>query len=141
MHTDKESYLKHYLSLNMTRDARGILTVAFHSNGGPLNFSARDHTDFVDAFYRISQDRANKVVIFTGTGGDFISGIDFSSFGNVADPEVLEYSPDSRGFVPPRREPGSGVPVIAAVEGRLNVHSEYALIANANHCRGRRDVQ
>ena len=69
----------------MTRDAEGVLLVELHTNGGPLTFTAQDHTDFVEAFYRIAQDRANKIVILTGMGGEFIPGIDFSSFGNVAD--------------------------------------------------------
>lgn len=77
-----------YSSLKMARDAQGVLVVEFHSKGEPLTFTARDHTESVDAFYRISQDRANTVVIFTGTGGQFITGIDFASFGNVADPGV-----------------------------------------------------
>src|ERR1700752_1614515 len=68
-------YFTAYSSLKMNRDARGVLVVEFHTKGGPLTFTARDHTDFVDAFYRIGQDRANAVVIFTGTGGHFIAGI------------------------------------------------------------------
>jgi hypothetical protein len=28
--------------------------------------TAQGHTEFVDAFYRIAQDRANKIVILTG---------------------------------------------------------------------------
>jgi enoyl-CoA hydratase/carnithine racemase len=32
----------------------------------------------VDAFYRIAQDRSNKIVILTGVGGEFIPSIDFS---------------------------------------------------------------
>jgi hypothetical protein len=39
----------------------GILVVEFHTDAGPLIFTAQDHTEFVDAFYRISQDRANKI--------------------------------------------------------------------------------
>lgn len=78
----------------MTRDAVGVLLVEFHHQGGPLVFTAQDHTDFVEAFYRIAQDRANQVVILTGAGGDFIPGIDFPSFGNVADPGV--WSPMGR---------------------------------------------
>lgn len=66
--------------------------VEFHTDGGPLTFTAQDHTEFADAFYRISQDRANKIVILTGTGEEFILGIDFSSFGNVADPQNWEKS-------------------------------------------------
>jgi enoyl-CoA hydratase/carnithine racemase len=88
MHTLQLDYFTAYRSLKLTRDANGVLVAEFHSNGGPFIFTAQDHTQFVDAVYRISQDRANKIVILTGAGGDFIPGIDFSSFGNVADPAV-----------------------------------------------------
>src|SRR5437899_12038161 len=88
MHTTQPAYFSAYRSVKMTRDAEGVLVVELHTNGGPLTFTAQDHTDFVDAFYRISQDRTNKIVMLTGTGGQFIPGIDFSSFGNVPDPAV-----------------------------------------------------
>jgi enoyl-CoA hydratase/carnithine racemase len=81
-------YFTTYRSLKLSRDVQGVLVVEFHTKGGPLTFTAQDHTDFVDAFYRISQDRENKIVILTGAGGEFIPGIDFATFGNVADPEV-----------------------------------------------------
>jgi hypothetical protein len=58
-----------YRSLKLTRDADGVLLVEFHSEGGPFRFTAQDHTEFVDAFYRIAQDRANKIVILSGAGG------------------------------------------------------------------------
>jgi len=51
-------------------------------------FTAHDHTECVDALYRIAQGRVNTIVILTGAGGECISGIDFSSFGNVTDPGV-----------------------------------------------------
>jgi enoyl-CoA hydratase/carnithine racemase len=88
METTDPAYFAAYPSLKMTRDARGVLVVEFHSHGGPLTFTAEDHTDFVDAFYRIARDRANQIVILTGTAGQFIPEIDFSSFGNVADFDV-----------------------------------------------------
>ena len=88
MKTEQPAYFTAYRSLRLSRDAQGVLVVEFHTKGGPLTFTAQDHTEFVDAFYRIAQDRENKIVILTGTGGEFIPGIDFSSFGNVADPEV-----------------------------------------------------
>lgn len=105
----------------MTRDGQGILVVEFHTNGGPLIFTAQDHTDFVDAFYRIAQDR--------GTGGEFIPRIDFSSFGDVANPGVWSQVHDE-GVQILENLANIRVPVIAAVEGRANVHSEYALLAN-----------
>jgi enoyl-CoA hydratase/carnithine racemase len=122
-------YFTAYSSLKMTRDARGVLVAEFHTKGEPLKFTAQDHTDFVDAFYRIGQDRTNTVVIFTGTGGHFIPGIDFSSFGNVADPGVWSQTHDE-GVQILENLLNIRVPVIAAVEGRLDVHSEYALLAN-----------
>ncbi|MGB6132392.1 MAG: hypothetical protein WBG54_11465 [Acidobacteriaceae bacterium] len=50
--------------------------------------TAQTHTEFVEAFYRISQDRANKIVILTGAGGDFITDVAWSSWGNPGDPGV-----------------------------------------------------
>jgi enoyl-CoA hydratase/carnithine racemase len=129
MQTSPTNYLAAYRSLRLNRDANGVLVVEFHSDGGSFTFTAQDHTEFVDAFYRIAQDRANKVVIFTGAGGDFIPDIDFSSFGNVADPGVWSQVHDE-GVQILENIANIRVPVIAAVEGRAHVHSEYALLAN-----------
>jgi enoyl-CoA hydratase/carnithine racemase len=122
-------YFGAYRSLKLTRDVLGVLIVEFHSNGGLFTFTAQDHTEFVDAFYRIAQDRANKIVIMTGAGGEFIPGIDFSSFGNVADPGVWSQVHDE-GVQVLENIANIRVPVIAAIEGRVHVHSEYALLAN-----------
>src|SRR6201997_115770 len=129
MNALKANYLDAYRSLKLTRDDKGVLIAEFHSNGGPFTFTAQDHTEFVDAFYRIAQDRANKIVILTGAGGDFIPGIDFATFGNVADPGVWSQAHDE-GVQILENLLNIRVPVIAAVEGRLDVHSEYALLAN-----------
>jgi enoyl-CoA hydratase/carnithine racemase len=122
-------YFNAYRSLKLARDAQGVLVAEFHSNGKPLTFTAQDHTDFVDAFYRIAQDRANKIVILTGTSGEFIPGIDFESFGNIADPDMWSQVHDE-GVQILENLANIRVPVIAAVEGRAHVHSEYALLAN-----------
>src|SRR6202162_2277558 len=124
-----DDYLAAYRSLKLTRDSEGVLVAEFHSNDGPFTFTAQDHTDFVDAFYRIAQDRANKIVILTGAGGEFIPEIDFSSFGNVADPGIWSQVRDE-GAQLLENIANIHVPVIAALEGRAHVHSEYALLAN-----------
>ncbi|MBU6372643.1 MAG: enoyl-CoA hydratase/isomerase family protein [Alphaproteobacteria bacterium] len=123
------AYFTAYRSLRFERDAQGVLVVTFNSKGGPLTFTAQDHTEFVDAFYRIAQDRGNKIVILTGAGGDFIPGIDFPSFGNVADPDVWSQVHDE-GVQILENLANIRVPVIAAVEGKAHVHSEYALMAD-----------
>ncbi len=129
MQGTSSAYFAAYQSLKLTRDGEGVLRVEFHTKGGPLTFTAQDHTDFVDAFYRIAQDRANKIVILAGTGGEFIPRIDFSSFGNVADPDVWSQVQDE-GVQILENLANIRVPVIAAIEGRAHVHSEYALLAN-----------
>jgi enoyl-CoA hydratase/carnithine racemase len=125
----QDDYLTAYRSLKLTRDAEGVLVAEFHSNGGAFTFTAQDHTEFVDAFYRIAQDRANKVVVLTGAGGEFIPYIDFSSFGNVADPGVWSQVHDE-GVQLLENIANIRVPMIAALEGRAHVHSEYALLAS-----------
>ena len=125
----QENYFDAYRGLKLTRDASGVLIAEFNAKAGPFIFTAQDHTEFVDAFYRIAQDRANKIVILTGAGGDFIPSIDFSSFGNVADPGVWSQVHDE-GVQILENIANIRVPVIAAIEGRAHVHSEYALLAN-----------
>lgn len=125
----KADYFNAYRSLKLTRDSSGVLVAEFHTKTGPFTFTAQDHTELVDAFYRIAQDRANKTVILTGAGGEFIPDIDFSSFGNVADPGVWSQVHDE-GVQIIENIANIRVPVIAAVEGRAHVHSEYALLAN-----------
>jgi enoyl-CoA hydratase/carnithine racemase len=125
----RDEYFTAYRSLKMTRDAEGVLVVQFHNNGGPLTFTAEAHTEVVDAFYRISQDRANKIVILTGAGGDFMIGVDWSSFTNVSDPGVWSQIHDE-GVQVLENMANIRVPVIAAIEGRAHIHSEYALLAN-----------
>src|SRR6202051_799131 len=124
-----DNYFTAYRSLKLTRDEDGVLVVQFHSNGGPLTFTAEAHTEVVDAFYRISQDRANKIVILTGAGGDFMTGVDWASFKDVSDPDVWSQIHDE-GLQVLENIANIRVPVIAAIEGRAHIHSEYALLAN-----------
>jgi enoyl-CoA hydratase/carnithine racemase len=129
MQTHQDDYLTAYRSLKLTRDAEGVLVVELHSDGGPCTFSALHHTEVVDAFHRIAQDRANKIVILTGAAGDFIIGVDWASFGEVSDPLVWTRIHDE-GTQVLENIANIRVPVIAAIEGRAHIHSDYALLAN-----------
>jgi enoyl-CoA hydratase/carnithine racemase len=122
----KSDYFTRYEHLALSRDDRGVLTARFTTNNGPIVFTGKDHHDFVSAFFEISRDRANKVVILTGTGSEFFAQIDGPSLGDITDP---------RGWDPTWWEGQKvlqnlldiGVPVIVAVNGPATVHSEYAL--------------
>ena len=58
----------------------GILQMRLHTRGGPLLWGFKDassvHAQLGDAFYEIGRDRDNKVVILTGTGDSFMTGVD-----------------------------------------------------------------
>jgi enoyl-CoA hydratase/carnithine racemase len=125
----QDNYFGAYNNLKLTRDAKGILVAQFHSNGGPFIMTAQAHTEFVDAFYRIAQDRANKIVILTGAGGEFITDVEWSSFSDVSDPGVWSQVHDE-GVQVLENIANIRVPVIAAIEGRAHVHSDYALLAS-----------
>ena len=71
MQTPQADYFVAYRNLKLSRDAKGVLIAEFHSDGGPFIMNAQAHTEFVDAFHRIGQDRANKIVIMTGRGWEF----------------------------------------------------------------------
>src|SRR6202142_4067789 len=125
----QNNYFADYHNLKLTRDDKGVLIAEFHTNGGPFIMTAQSHTEFVDGFYRIAQDRANKIVILAGAGGEFITDVDWSSFGDVTDPGVWSQVHDE-GVQVLENIANMRVPVIAAIEGRAHVHSDYALLAN-----------
>ena len=129
MHNVQSDYFTAYHYVKLTRDAGGVLTVQLHTNGGPCLMTAQTHTEFVEAFYRISQDRDNKIVILTGAGGDFITNVEWSSFGDASDPGIWSQIHDE-GVQALENIANIRVPVIAAIEGRAHIHSDYALLAN-----------
>jgi enoyl-CoA hydratase/carnithine racemase len=129
MNALKANYFDGYRSLSLKRDEDGVLVAEFHTNGGPCIMTAQSHTEFVDGFYRISQDRANKIVILTGAAGQFITDVDWSSFGDGSDPGIWSQVHDE-GVQALENIANIRVPVIAAIEGRAHVHSDYALLAS-----------
>jgi enoyl-CoA hydratase/carnithine racemase len=122
------AYFSKYESLRMSRD-KGVLVVEMHTKGGAITFSAKDHDQFVDAFYEIGRDRSNRVVILTGAGGDWMGKIDFSSFGNVSDPDIWSKVHDE-GTQILENIANIRVPMICAVEGKAWIHTEYCLLSN-----------
>jgi enoyl-CoA hydratase/carnithine racemase len=122
-----ESYHDKYENVRMKRED-GILEVALHTGGGPLVFNGYVHEALVDAFREIGEDRDNHVVILTGTGEEFCTRIS---------PEGFDFFTPT-GYDKILRE-GTKIlenildiqtPMIAAINGPLTVHSEYALLCD-----------
>ena len=122
-----ESYREKYENVRMKRED-GILEVALHTRGGPLEFNGYVHEALVHAFRDIGDDRDNHVVILTGTGHEFCTRISPEGFDFLTPTgydkilregtKVLENLLDIE------------VPMIAALNGPVTVHSEYALLCD-----------
>lgn len=63
-------YATKYQTIRMER-RDGILQISFHTDGGPLRWGLLPHKEFTFAFADIGSDPENRVVIMTGTGGEF----------------------------------------------------------------------
>ncbi|WP_313683742.1 enoyl-CoA hydratase/isomerase family protein [Pantoea sp.] len=123
-----ENYLNSFNNARLTRSDTGVLEVMFHTDGGALLFNGHTHEEFVELFHQIGADPDNRVVILTGAGNAFMENI----------------SPDGFDFFTPRgydkiyREGKKvlmnlldiEVPVIAALNGPVRLHSEYVLLSD-----------
>jgi enoyl-CoA hydratase/carnithine racemase len=123
-----DGYRESFPNARLTRSNTGVLEVALHTNGGALVFNGYTHEQFVDLFHAIGSDHDNRVVILTGSGDAFMDSI----------------SPDGFDFFTPRgfdklyREGKKilmnildiEVPLVAAVNGPVRLHTEYVLLAD-----------
>jgi enoyl-CoA hydratase/carnithine racemase len=123
------TYFNNYENLAMDRTESGILTVRLHTNGGPIVFTGQTHHDLPRAFAEIGADRDNKVVILTGSGDVFMDEIDGASLGEIFKPGEWDriYWEGRRVL---QRLLEIEAPIIAAINGPANVHSEYVLLAD-----------
>jgi hypothetical protein len=87
------------------------------------------HHDFPRLVEDIAYDRDNKVLVLTGTGNTFIDSIDGPSLGDITKPWTADatYLEGRRGV---QRLVDLEIPIVAAVNGPVSVHSEYALLAD-----------
>jgi enoyl-CoA hydratase/carnithine racemase len=127
--TATPDYFERYENFAVTRSPGGVLTVRFHTAGGEHTFNGTTHHDFPRLIEDIAYDRDNKVLVLTGTGSSFIDRIDGPSLGDVTKPwnaDVM-YVEGRRGI---QRLVDLEIPIVAAVNGPVSVHSEYALLAD-----------
>ena len=122
-------YFTKYENLHMERTPSGVLTLRFHTNGGPITFTGTTHHDLPKALAEIGDDRDNKVLVLTGTGDNFMDDIDGNSLGEIFKPAEWDkiYWEGRRVL---QRLLELETPIVAAVNGPANVHSEYALLAD-----------
>jgi enoyl-CoA hydratase/carnithine racemase len=126
---DMPAYFDRYENFVLGRSASGVLTVRFHTDEHEHTFTGTTHHDFPRLVEEIAYDRDNKVLVLTGTGETFIDNIDGPSLGDLSKPWAADvvYVEGRRGV---QRLVDLEIPIIAAVNGPVSVHSEYALLAD-----------
>ena len=128
---DFDDYHDRFATADVTRDDQGVVTVRMHSKGGPLKWGGPPHQELPELFNAIASDRDVRVVILTGTGDSFITLPDGPNplaegrgrptvwdrliwEGNRLVDQMLAIE----------------VPMIAAVNGPVTVHSELAVLCD-----------
>jgi enoyl-CoA hydratase/carnithine racemase len=127
--TQDPGYFTRYKNFALGRSPGGVLTLRFHTDGGPHTFDGTTHHDLPRLLDDIAFDTGNRVLVLTGTGDSFISDIDGPSLGDLTKPMAADvlYTEGRRGL---QRLADLEIPIIAAVNGPATVHSEYALLAD-----------
>ena len=127
--SDSPAYFDEYENFALSRSESGVLTVRFHTDGAEHIFTGRTHHDFPRLVEDIAYDRDNKVLVLTGSGSTFIDNIDAASLGDLTKPWAADllYLEGRRGV---QRLVDLEIPIVAAVNGPVSIHSEYALLAD-----------
>jgi enoyl-CoA hydratase/carnithine racemase len=123
-----DTYRDRFPNARLNRSKTGVLEVALHTDGGTVVFNGYTHEQFVDLFHAIASDPDNRVVILTGSGAAFMESIS---------PEGFDFF-TPQGYDKIYREGKKvlmnildiEVPLIAAVNGPVRLHSEYILLAD-----------
>ena len=123
------AYFTEFKNLDFSRTLSGVLTLRFHTDGGPATFSGQMHTDFPRALSEIGEDRDNRVLVLTGTGDRFMTDIDGPSLGDITKPAQWDRT-IAEGRRVMQRLVDLEMPIVAAVNGPATVHSEYMLLAD-----------
>ncbi|MEV5848604.1 enoyl-CoA hydratase/isomerase family protein [Streptomyces sp. NPDC051985] len=129
-----ETYRESFHCARMERDEDGILLLTFHDDKETWSWSRQAAEELGRLFDAIATDDENKFVIMTGTGEFFLKH-DLSKFAN--DPESIKgHTPVTadlgmrRQIANVMRELEIRVPMIAAVNGPVQIHAEIPLMCD-----------
>jgi enoyl-CoA hydratase/carnithine racemase len=134
-------YANRYANYRFEMTDDGILLMQCHTNGGSLVWDWKAHDDMADAFADIAGDREVKVLIHTGTGESYNADWGLLPSGKPPDePEYLLFG-SQRGLMKLDEKAWYArqltfnvldvdAPMISAVNGPCNIHSEVALMGD-----------
>jgi enoyl-CoA hydratase/carnithine racemase len=122
-----DQYSQAYQHVRMRRED-GIIELTLHSDGESLVWGDGPHTELGFAFADVGSDPDNRVVILTGAGERFISGLDRSWVGPMTDAKWAKIYACGRRLLVNLLD--IEVPVIGAVNGPARIHAELALLSD-----------
>lgn len=121
-------YKRMYPNVKLERSRDGILEVTFHSNNGPMVFTQDVRKQLVNMFYRIGDDSENRIIILTGSGDAFMKAAPGEAFEFVTLRGYDKIFQEGRALLLDILD--IDVPMIAALNGPVEIHSEYVLLCD-----------
>jgi len=127
MRTTFDTYSTAYRHVAMRRED-GILELRLHSDGGPLVWGSSPHTELGHCFADVGSDPENRIVILTGTGGEFLAKLDTSWVGEMTPAKWDRIYTNGKRLLMNLLE--IEVPVIGVLNGPAKVHAELAVLSD-----------
>jgi enoyl-CoA hydratase/carnithine racemase len=120
----------------LERSDDGVILARAHTQGGPVQLSVENHRSVGQLFKTIGADPENEVMIFTGTGSNFMLSIDPDGF--ALEEEDLERWAYEYAFKDGRANVSSlindlEIPTIGALNGP-GFHAELCLMCDLTIC-------
>jgi len=123
-----DRYQGSYSNAKLIRSPEGVLEVTLHTNGEKLIFNGHTHEQFTDMFHQIGEDLGNRVVILTGSGDAFMDTINPEGFDFFTPTGYDKIFREGRKILMNILD--IDVPMIAALNGPVLMHSEYVLLCD-----------
>ena len=129
----KERFKDHY---KLQRRADGVILVEAHTAGGPIQLSVENHRSVGQLFKTIGADPENEIMIFTGSGKEFMMDADPEGF--ALEQEDLRHWAYEYAYKDGRINVSSlindlEIPTIGALNGP-GFHSEICLMCDLTIC-------
>jgi len=129
-------YKDRYDNFRFELSDEGILLMQCHTRGGPLVWDWKAHDEMSDAFADIAGDREIRVLIHTGTGenynADWAVAVEKPFYNAMDGPKGLMKLDEKAwyGRMLVENILAVEVPMISAVNGPCNIHSEVPLLGD-----------
>lgn len=126
-------YQDRFKSVSVKRSEDGVLTVQLQNRGNSLVWGGLPHRELPELFAMIASDRANRVMVFTGSGDAFIDlppgdGPNPLAQGRVSPASWEQIIHEGNRLVHQMLE--IDVPIICALNGPVVAHSELAVLCD-----------